>query len=94
MSDEVFPTFNRMVKSGKSEDAKEYLGEGNNKKLLGVRNYIKKAGKNLKTLRDYRKQVVNSNLGSSEKRKLLNKIDKQNTNVVRQISKARLKAGL
>tara|TARA_R100000935_G_C2837333_1_gene168900 strand:- start:1015 stop:3942 length:2928 start_codon:yes stop_codon:yes gene_type:complete len=94
LSDEVFATFNRMVKSGKSEDAKEYLGEGNNKKLLGVRNYIKKAGKNLKTLRDYRKQVVNSNLGSSEKRKLLNKIDKQNTNVVRQISKARLKAGL
>jgi hypothetical protein len=91
-TDEVTATFNRLVKFGHSDEAREYAQE--NKELLTVRAQVNAITNNLKSLREIRNSVINSNLSSSEKRARLDQIDLRINAMVKNIGSIRVKAGL
>ena len=91
-TDEVTSTFNRLVKFGHPGEAREYAQE--NKELLAVKAQVNAITNNLKTLRELRNSVINSNLSSSEKRTRLDEIDLRINALVKNIGAVRVKAGL
>lgn len=91
-TDEVTATFNRLVKFGHPGEAREYAQE--NRELLNVRAQVNAITNNIKTLREVRNSVINSNLSSDEKRARLNEIDIRINAMVKNIGGLRVKAGL
>ena len=91
-TDEVTATFNRLVKFGHPGEAREYAQE--NKELLAVKGQVNAITNNLKSLRELRNSVINSNLSSSEKRMRLDEIDLRINAMVKNIGSIRVRAGL
>lgn len=90
-SDEVSATMNRLMKYDPKR-AREYIQD--NQKMVGTRTQVNKLSKQLKDLRDARKQIISSNLSGDQKRERLNNIEKQMNVVVSNISRIRIASGL
>ena len=80
------------MKFGTREQVKEFSEE--NRAMINVRGQINAISNIMKTLRDQRKMVINSNLSSDEKRAKLDEIDLRITKQVETIGALRVKAGL
>jgi hypothetical protein len=91
-SDEVTSTLNKYLKFGTREQVKEYSEE--NRAMINIRGQINAISNIMKTLRDQRKMIINSNLSSDEKRAKLDEIDLRITKQVETIGALRVKAGL
>jgi len=91
-SDEVTATLNNLIKFGSKEDVREYREE--NKAMLAIRSRINLITNQMKTLREQRKRIVNSNLSSDEKRARMDEIDNRINRQVENIGMLRVKAGL
>lgn len=90
-SDEVSATMNRLMKYDPKR-AREYIQD--NQKMVGTRAQVNKLSKQLKDLRDARKQIISSNLSGDQKRERLDNIERQMNIVVRNISRIRIASGL
>jgi hypothetical protein len=91
-SDEVATTLNYLKKFGTPEDVLEYKEQ--NKEMISVRNRINTISSRMKTLREQRKQIINSDLSSDEKRSQIDEIDKRINEQVNTIGALRVQAGL
>jgi len=90
-SDEVTATFNHYLKF-KPEKAREY--QQDNQKMLAARSQVNAINNQLKKVRAVRKAILNSTMAGDEKRKRLDAIDKQANNLVRNVQRVRIAAGL
>jgi hypothetical protein len=91
-SDKVTSTLNEYIKYGDKETADSYRVD--NKDLIAVRKQVNNVSNRLKKLRAYRKTIINSNINAEEKRTRIDAIDIQTTNIVKNISLMRIRAGL
>jgi hypothetical protein len=91
-SDEVTTTLNKYLKFGTKEQIKEYSEE--NRAMINIRAQINQIGTMMKTLREQRKMIINSNLSSDEKRAKIDDIDLRINKQVEHIGALRVKAGL
>ena len=91
-SDEVATTLNHLKKFGTPEDVLEYREQ--NKEMISVRSRINTITSRMEVLRARRKQIINSNLSSDEKRSQIDEIDRRINEQVRTIGALRVKAGL
>ena len=90
-SDKVTATVNRLTKYD-PDKAREYRKD--NKKLLSTRNQVNQMANRLKDLRARRKQVIESTMDATAKRKALENLDKQMSLTARSISRLRIASGL
>jgi len=90
-SDEVTATFNHYLKFN-PEKAREY--QQDNQKMLAARSQVNAINNQLKKVREVRKAILNSTMPGDEKRKRLDAIDKQANNLVRNVQRVRIAAGL
>ena len=90
-SDEVAATVNRLALYD-PKSAFEYRKD--NARMVGTRKQVNRLAKNLKDLRARRRLIVNSNMSGDKKRKALDALEKQMTNVVRSIARVRIASGL
>ena len=91
-TEEVVTTLNRLKKFGHEGEAMEYAQE--NLQLLSVKNQVNVITNNLTRLREYRNQIIQSNLSSDKKRAELDRVDNMMTGMVKNIGALRVKAGL
>ena len=90
-SDEVTATFNHYLKFNPSK-AQEYLKD--NQKMIAARSQVNAINNQLKKVREVRKATLNSNLSGDVKRERLDALDKQINNLVRNVQRVRISAGL
>jgi hypothetical protein len=90
-SEKVTGTFNHYLKF-QPEKAREY--QQDNQKMLAVRSQVNAINNQLTKIREVRKAILNSNMPGDEKRKRLDAIDKQANNLVRNVQRVRIAAGL
>ena len=97
MVDEVGATLNRYAKTGRAEEAREYLGEEKTKNLLRVKQQVNQIQSNLSKLREREnliRALPESRMDADQKEVEVRKIREMEQRMLANVSRLRSMAGL